>query len=283
VREYNIHIACSCTIISYGGVVLDLEALFERTRHAERRVAGEVLRELAGKLPPLSCRAGEGPGVRALPPLPLGEGRDEGSSLDALLSLVDAAADRVAALAAIYPTPPGEEPACRAGCAWCCHVQVAVSAPEAIRVAEHIRRAFSPELAADLTRRVAELDAATRGLDPDARVATRLPCALLVDDRCAVYPVRPLLCRAWHSLDARACEANYREPDRVPAPFGELRRGLAAHVALGLDDAIWDVGLGEAGVDLDLTAALRIALEVPDSAARWLAGEPVFAPARAEG
>jgi hypothetical protein len=31
---------------------------------------------------------------------------------------------------------------------------------------------------------------------------------------------------------------------------------------------------------VDLTAALRIALDVPDAAERWLAGEAVFAPAR---
>jgi len=31
---------------------------------------------------------------------------------------------------------------------------------------------------------------------------------------------------------------------------------------------------------LELTAALRIALAVPDSFDRWLAGEPIFAPAR---
>jgi hypothetical protein len=31
---------------------------------------------------------------------------------------------------------------------------------------------------------------------------------------------------------------------------------------------------------LDLATALRIALDMPDAAERWLAGEPIFAPAR---
>ena len=42
-------------------------------------------------------------------------------------------------------------------------------------------------------------------------------------------------------------------------------------------------GLAEAGLKgdlLELTAALRIAFEVPDAFERWLAGEAVFAPAR---
>ena len=41
-------------------------------------------------------------------------------------------------------------------------------------------------------------------------------------------------------------------------------------------------GLSESGLQgdrVELTAALRIALEVPDAAERWLAGEAVFAPA----
>jgi hypothetical protein len=42
-------------------------------------------------------------------------------------------------------------------------------------------------------------------------------------------------------------------------------------------------GLSESGIAaerVELTAALRIALEVPDSVERFLAGEPVFAAAR---
>jgi hypothetical protein len=42
-------------------------------------------------------------------------------------------------------------------------------------------------------------------------------------------------------------------------------------------------GLAEARLDgelLELTAALDLALRVPDAAERWLAGEAVFAPAR---
>ena len=42
-------------------------------------------------------------------------------------------------------------------------------------------------------------------------------------------------------------------------------------------------GLEESGVKgdlLELTAALRIALEEPEAPERWLAGQAVFAPAR---
>ena len=45
----------------------------------------------------------------------------------------------------------------------------------------------------------------------------------------------------------------------------------------GVGGGLESVGLD--GEDLDLTIALRIALEAPDVGERWLAGEPVFAPA----
>ncbi len=200
---------------------------------------------------------------------------------DTAIALVEGAAARLAVLLDVYAPPPGERPVCRAGCGWCCHVQVAVAAPEALRIAEHLRRALPARELDQVAARIARLDDRTRGLDADARAATGLPCALLVDGRCVVYPVRPLLCRGWNSLDAAACRANALDPDSVPVPTCELHRQLAGHVALGLDDGLWDAGLGEASLDLELTTALRIALEVPDAAARWLGGEPVFAPAGA--
>src|SRR2546423_364114 len=52
--------------------------------------------------------------------------------------------------------PPSERvPACREGCAFCCHVPVAVTAAEAIRIADRLRATLAADGLAEVRRRVA--------------------------------------------------------------------------------------------------------------------------------
>ena len=44
--------------------------------------------------------------------------------------------------------------ACRAGCSWCCAIPVDVSAPEAVNIADHLRRTLSTDRYAALLERV---------------------------------------------------------------------------------------------------------------------------------
>lgn len=185
------------------------------------------------------------------------------------------AEDAVRGVMKKHPPPPS---ACKEGCDWCCYCRVGTSAPEVIRIAAYLRQTLSPE-ALDATRqRVARLVEQRRQLKSVKRADPRLPCALLVEHRCAAYPVRPLTCRGFNSSDAHQCELFLQAPASVTVPVYVPQLRLNTFVLDGVR-----AGAEEAGLRtdlLELTAALRIALEVPDAAERWLAGEPVFAPAR---
>ncbi len=76
---------------------------------------------------------------------------------------------------------------CRAGCTQCCHARFGVFEIEA----DPIRRAL-----AELAQTAPELRQRIRD---QARDESCPHCALLVDGICAVYPVRPLICRS-HGL-----------------------------------------------------------------------------------
>ena len=104
-----------------------------------------------------------------------------------------------------------------------------------------------------------------------------LPCALLVDHRCTAYPVRPLMCGGFNSGDAAACERFVRSSGQTPVPLYAPQLRLAAFVLDGMTAGLSESGL--TGGRVELTAALRIALEVPDAVERFLAGEPSFAAA----
>ncbi len=139
-----------------------------------------------------------------------------------------------------------ERIACQAGCGWCCHVHVVVSAAEALRV---------------------------------TRFLSETRCALLEDFSCSVHPVRPLRCRSWSSLDVERCKVEYERPRSGNLEIENVQWEVTRAVAAGVAE-----GIGAAGLDgerLELTAAIRIALETPDAEARWLAGEPIFAGAEA--
>ena len=169
-------------------------------------------------------------------------------------------------------SPPRSD--CREGCDWCCHLTVGTASPEVFRIVAYLRQTLSAEEFGALRERVTRLTAARRDRPAGAGP---LPCALLVEHRCTAYPVRPLTCRGFNSADARRCERSLTERGvAVPAWAPQVRMHTFALDGLRAGSA--EAGL--AGDLLELTAALHIALETEDAAARWLAGEAVFAPAR---
>ncbi len=120
--------------------------------------------------------------------------------------------------AAVLRTPDAF--ACRVGCSACCHVRIGVTGIEADRV----RAAL-----AALTRSDPALRARVRaqGHDPHRSI-----CALLVDDRCAIYEERPLICRS-HGLPVRATLDDGSHADSVcPLNFTEHTPPRASVLAL---------------------------------------------------
>ena len=169
--------------------------------------------------------------------------------------------------------------ACREGCGACCRFPVDVTAPEVISLAELIRDRWAPEAVAALRTKLAAFTAAAGAVSPALRPGRRLPCALLVDERCTIYEARPLPCRGWTSSDAQACQDGVTRPE-LPIPTDALR--LLIHH--GVQDGLW-MGLRDVGYRLevlDLGVALEIALARDDVAERWLEGEAVFLDARTQ-
>jgi len=183
---------------------------------------------------------------------------------------------------------PDRAPACRAGCAHCCHQQVGVSAPEVLAIYDHLRTTRSPAELEVTLQRLRAADDRTRGMTAAQRLSPDLPCPLLDEQQCSIYEARPLACRGTNSLDAAACERNLHEPEAraaflagdsaVPCFIEPIRafHAVAAGVQLALDDLH-----GLEVLPLELTAALRILADDPETVPqRWLAGQDPFQAAR---
>lgn len=186
------------------------------------------------------------------------------------------AAQIVSRMLTHYPDVPPV--ACRAGCAWCCYKSIAVSPPEVLRIAAHLRATLAPEELAAVRERITDLDEQTRAMSSHERAHARLPCALLADHCCTIHPVRPLTCAGWNSVDVNECKADWLDPessDEITANVVQIEAFQAMRLGM-------DLGSEELRLEsdtLELTTALPIALDTPDAAERWLAGERLFAAA----
>jgi Fe-S-cluster containining protein len=125
-------------------------------------------------------------------------------------SLADAARDvaeiATAAAASVRANIPNQPAlACSGGCAACCHLYVQVPPGVAALMAAHIATHFSPAERNALHDRLAAAAAAVNAAADPAKL--RLRCPLLgPDDRCTVYEVRPLTCRAFTSKSVARCQ-----------------------------------------------------------------------------
>jgi len=242
----------------------------DATRQQRRREVREQIkagRQLLGKGLSLQPKAAEIVAVAMVVKAKLdeaGNARRASEAAELVQTLVETS---------VAARPPTQQKiACAKGCAYCCHTFVAVTPPEAFRLADAVHAGRAAGMTPDAVR--------TRGkpligIPPEARIGGKLPCPLLVDGACSVYRHRPLACRQATSLDLAACidEFEGRNLDaRVPISGAYLQYASNAHITLL--GALRATGLSTEA--LELAAALDVVLATPDAEARWLAGEDVF-------
>lgn len=204
-------------------------------------------------------------------------------------SLLKTVAKAVAVTEDVWRDIEVDQPAyaCRKGCAWCCHQTVMVTAPEVLAAAAYLRETRTPEELDALKSHLAERSGEIAGRSTGERFAAGLACGLLEDGACSIHPARPLMCRGGFSKDAGFCENLHNDyrgvVDAVHAGEREETFLLAPKMIfnsaqVGLATALRERGKRCEG--LELTAALRIALDDPDIAKTWLDDESVFDAAR---
>lgn len=174
--------------------------------------------------------------------------------------------------------------ACGAGCWWCCTKIVQVTAPEVLLVARYIRQ-WPQEAQEVVIARARGYVSALSGLPQQEWPSKRLRCPLLADDgKCSVYPARPLICRAWNSLDAGICRTQWARRWAPGGPKEEMvfeYTTIVQTIQILLRHSIRE----KTGIEIEhlvFGPALYIALTEPDAEQRWLAGEDIFASAKWE-
>jgi Fe-S-cluster containining protein len=151
---------------------------------------------------------------------------------------------------------------CREGCSFCCRKPgVLASAPELLRVLDHVNQTFSETERAALAERARSYAQRMEGRDVNAPLDESVPCPLLVNERCSVYSARPLVCRGYNSTSVEACRTAHERSTGL-VPIFALIKDVSDGATVGLEQQVGSHGLNDAM--LDLGRALNIAFSAPE-------------------
>lgn len=152
--------------------------------------------------------------------------------------------------------------ACRPGCDFCCHNQIEVIPLEALAIGSYVQGLPEAEQESLQDRIEASLALRTgKTKNEIARSRREFPCPFLHQGLCAIYPVRPLVCRAMHSLDVVRCEQALADEDLSPDRYYLHRDEIVRSIIKGLTDGCRAVGCQAA--PLDLVGAVQRHLQEP--------------------
>lgn len=161
--------------------------------------------------------------------------------------------------------------ACKSGCSDCCIVFITTLFPEALNIAEYLRKTKKEKsLIPLLEKRVLD----TRWTDEEDWSLLGKKCIFL-DEKgdCTIYPVRPLLCRAVTSVSVDDCK------EAISGKImGEERAVLMNLLTLktyrqgfqGMSDALNEYKLDSTG--FEITRSVLYALKHTDAEKQFISG-----------
>ena len=101
---------------------------------------------------------------------------------------------------------------CRKGCSWCCTQPVFTNEWEAAYLRQFMKKRFTGDKLVELKDKAEIKDREVSALPQEAVLKNRIPCPLLHENVCSVYPARPMACRIYLSSDVDSCIEEFRNP-----------------------------------------------------------------------
>jgi hypothetical protein len=169
-------------------------------------------------------------------------------------------------------------PACGAGCASCCRVNVGTLPIEGAVAAARVRSVVGEPAARRLAAELLSFHDRVRWLEDRERLTGRIACPFLDErDRCTIHGARPLACRGITSLDPAECHravAAVADDDDPPVVRMDLlHKALHDEALAALREALADRGLDAR--HRDVSGMIAAFLADPELAAAFLAGRRV--------
>jgi Fe-S-cluster containining protein len=181
------------------------------------------------------------------------------------------------AMASKFHDPRTPKVDCKEGCNWCCYQTVAVTAPEALAIARFIKSTLDESVDDTVHARLLEVKEKTHNLTPKERTKRHIPCAFLDEGRCSIYPVRPLACAEFTSMDVNDCKRGYRVGFKPKGIIHEKARMVTFFaIRQGMLEGLREALPGSDADQYELVAAVMAAMP-EDAGERLIAGDKIFA------
>jgi hypothetical protein len=133
--------------------------------------------------------------------------------------------------------------------------------PEFLRILDHVRSTFSADAMSALGARARRYASQIEGRSFDDPTDESVPCPLLVDGRCSVYEIRPLVCRGYNSTNVDACRRAHENADEL-VPIFSVIKDVTDGATVGAAQQLTTAGFNDSLVDLG--SALNVALAAGD-------------------
>ena len=168
------------------------------------------------------------------------------------------------------------KPACKAGCAYCCHYKVEVMAHEMFLIKDYLQKNWQTSRIKYLLNEAEENAKTIRSLTQEQHLTTNIKCVFLVNNQCSIYSVRPFKCRNFHATDANACERSFNDPKNLSIEnnFVEAIAMFGNAHSQGFETAVKNSGMDSRAYDFT-TALLEIFAE-PNAFKRFSRGKKTF-------
>lgn len=203
----------------------------------------------------------------------------EDRSSTGLMHVLNNATGFAEAMAVKFRNPRTPKVDCKEGCNWCCYQTVPVTAPEAFAIAGFIRSTGDHSAEASVHAKLLDVKEQTLNLTPRERTKRHIACAFLTEGRCSIYPVRPLSCAEFTSMDVNDCKRGYRVGFKPKGIIHEKARMVTFYaIRQGMLEGLRQALPGSDPDHYELVAAV-IAAMPEDAGERWIAGEKLFASA----
>lgn len=107
------------------------------------------------------------------------------------------------------------KPACHSGCSHCCHLRVVAYAHELVAIHSYVNSKLSPPKRLEIIERIRSQYEKVKGLTEAEHFAVNVECPFLENNKCSIYPVRPMTCASYHSCSEAVCKQSYEEPSNM--------------------------------------------------------------------
>lgn len=164
---------------------------------------------------------------------------------------------------------------CGSGCAHCCQLRVVAFPHELITIYLYINRKFSKEKVQKIKEKIKNQFDVIKGLTQDEHYTINVQCPLLEDNKCSVYPVRPLSCAGYHSMSEAACKNSNEHPEIISNENGGIPMVEGIKLAQQLQVEVAHVVIKTIGNDAEhyeLIRGLHGIFKDPSVNQRWLNG-----------